>query len=129
MYINWENEQGNLREVTAVYDRILGIPTQLYSHHFQRYGERSFIWNIFGYLGDQFIILIIIVYFEMLYRILIDETNFLETFFPVFYEMFNNLLVFVVYFNPRYLRAVMKWENKFNKWLFEYWIYMVLDKC
>ncbi|MEJ1269355.1 pre-mRNA processing factor 39 [Cricetulus griseus] len=36
MYINWENEQGNLREVTAVYDRILGIPTQLYSHHFQR---------------------------------------------------------------------------------------------
>lgn len=39
MYINWENEQGNLREVTAVYDRILGIPTQLYSHHFQRFKE------------------------------------------------------------------------------------------
>lgn len=36
MYINWENEQGNLREVTSIYDRILGIPTQLYSHHFQR---------------------------------------------------------------------------------------------
>ncbi|XP_054581423.1 pre-mRNA-processing factor 39 isoform X2 [Eptesicus fuscus] len=39
MYINWENEQGNLREVTAIYDRILGIPTQLYSHHFQRFKE------------------------------------------------------------------------------------------
>lgn len=36
MYINWEDEQGNLREVTSIYDRILGIPTQLYSHHFQR---------------------------------------------------------------------------------------------
>lgn len=41
MYINWENEQGNLREVTAIYDRILGIPTQLYSHHFQRWVEKS----------------------------------------------------------------------------------------
>ncbi|NXM76397.1 PRP39 factor, partial [Serilophus lunatus] len=39
MYINWENEQGNLREVTSIYDRILGIPTQLYSHHFQRFKE------------------------------------------------------------------------------------------
>lgn len=36
MYINWENEQSNLKAVTAVFDRILGIPTQLYSHHFQR---------------------------------------------------------------------------------------------
>ncbi|NXY16783.1 PRP39 factor, partial [Atrichornis clamosus] len=39
MYINWENDQGNLREVTSIYDRILGIPTQLYSHHFQRFKE------------------------------------------------------------------------------------------
>ncbi|MGH0186776.1 UNVERIFIED_CONTAM: hypothetical protein FKN15_022253 [Acipenser sinensis] len=38
-YINWETELGNLREVTAVYDRLLGIPTQLYSHHFQRFRE------------------------------------------------------------------------------------------
>lgn len=30
------------------------------------------------YLGDQFPILSITVYFEMLYRILVDETNFLE---------------------------------------------------
>uniref|UniRef100_A0A8C6ZV37 Pre-mRNA-processing factor 39 n=1 Tax=Nothoprocta perdicaria TaxID=30464 RepID=A0A8C6ZV37_NOTPE len=39
MYINWESEQGNLKEVTSIYDRILGIPTQLYSHHFQRFKE------------------------------------------------------------------------------------------
>ncbi|XP_059815500.1 pre-mRNA-processing factor 39 isoform X1 [Hypanus sabinus] len=38
-YINWENDRGNLQEVTAIYDRILGIPTQLYSHHFQRFRE------------------------------------------------------------------------------------------
>ncbi|XP_078262844.1 pre-mRNA-processing factor 39 isoform X2 [Rhinoraja longicauda] len=38
-YINWENDRGNLEEVTAVYDRILGIPTQLYSHHFQRFRD------------------------------------------------------------------------------------------
>lgn len=36
-YVNWETEQGKLANVTAVYDRILGIPTQLYSQHFQRY--------------------------------------------------------------------------------------------
>ncbi|XP_060117981.1 pre-mRNA-processing factor 39 [Heteronotia binoei] len=39
MYVNWENEQGNLKAVTAVFERILGIPTQLYSHHFQRFKE------------------------------------------------------------------------------------------
>nr|XP_060643990.1 pre-mRNA-processing factor 39 [Anolis sagrei ordinatus] len=39
MYINWENEEGNLKAVTAVFDRILGIPTQLYSHHFQRFKD------------------------------------------------------------------------------------------
>ncbi|XP_028677542.1 pre-mRNA-processing factor 39 [Erpetoichthys calabaricus] len=38
-YINWETELANLREVTNIYDRILGIPTQLYSHHFQRFRE------------------------------------------------------------------------------------------
>ncbi|XP_035278924.1 pre-mRNA-processing factor 39-like isoform X1 [Anguilla anguilla] len=38
-YINWEAELGNLALVTAIYDRILGIPTQLYSHHFQRFRE------------------------------------------------------------------------------------------
>uniref|UniRef100_A0A671EBY3 Pre-mRNA-processing factor 39 n=1 Tax=Rhinolophus ferrumequinum TaxID=59479 RepID=A0A671EBY3_RHIFE len=56
MYINWENEQGNLREVTAIYDRILGIPTQLYSHHFQRFKEH--VQNNLPrdlLTGDQFI--------------------------------------------------------------------------
>ncbi|KAL4613122.1 pre-mRNA-processing factor 39 [Arapaima gigas] len=38
-FINWETELGNLANVTAVYDRVLGIPTQLYSHHFQRFRE------------------------------------------------------------------------------------------
>uniref|UniRef100_A0A8C9S5P2 Pre-mRNA-processing factor 39 n=1 Tax=Scleropages formosus TaxID=113540 RepID=A0A8C9S5P2_SCLFO len=38
-FINWETELGNLVNVTAVYDRVLGIPTQLYSHHFQRFRE------------------------------------------------------------------------------------------
>lgn len=38
-YINWETEQQRLANVTAIYDRILGIPTQLYSQHFQRFKE------------------------------------------------------------------------------------------
>ncbi|XP_062858347.1 pre-mRNA-processing factor 39 [Trichomycterus rosablanca] len=38
-YITWETEQNNLANVTAVYDRILGIPTQLYSQHFQRFKD------------------------------------------------------------------------------------------
>uniref|UniRef100_UPI00398E7ABD pre-mRNA-processing factor 39 isoform X2 n=1 Tax=Pristiophorus japonicus TaxID=55135 RepID=UPI00398E7ABD len=38
-YINWENDRGDLEEVTGIYDRILGIPTQLYSHHFQRFKD------------------------------------------------------------------------------------------
>ncbi|XP_070705327.1 pre-mRNA-processing factor 39 isoform X3 [Pempheris klunzingeri] len=38
-FINWETEQQKLDNVTAVYDRILGIPTQLYSQHFQRFKD------------------------------------------------------------------------------------------
>uniref|UniRef100_A0A671MFS7 Pre-mRNA-processing factor 39 n=1 Tax=Sinocyclocheilus anshuiensis TaxID=1608454 RepID=A0A671MFS7_9TELE len=38
-YIAWETEQGKLANVTAVYDRILCIPTQLYSQHFQKFKE------------------------------------------------------------------------------------------
>ncbi|KAJ8288795.1 hypothetical protein COCON_G00014540 [Conger conger] len=38
-YINWETELGNLANATAIYDRVLAIPTQLYSHHFQRFRE------------------------------------------------------------------------------------------
>ncbi|MBN3289366.1 PRP39 factor, partial [Polypterus senegalus] len=39
MYVNWEKEQGNLKAVTAIYDRLLRIPTQLYSSHFERFKE------------------------------------------------------------------------------------------
>lgn len=144
MYINWENEQGNLREVTAVYDRILGIPTQLYSHHFQRYVERSFLWNIFGYVGDQFPILSITVYFEMLYRILLEETNFLENknlclnlvIFSVSYEMFNILVLYWKLFLSilylRYFRTVKKWDIVFYKWFFcntKFIWYLANNKC
>ncbi|KAM4633350.1 pre-mRNA-processing factor 39 [Polymixia lowei] len=38
-YANWETEQQKLANVTAIYDRVLGIPTQLYSQHFQRFKE------------------------------------------------------------------------------------------
>ncbi|XP_062267535.1 pre-mRNA-processing factor 39 [Platichthys flesus] len=38
-FISWETEQEKLANVTAVYDRILGIPTQLYSQHFQNFKE------------------------------------------------------------------------------------------
>ncbi|XP_041814326.1 pre-mRNA-processing factor 39 isoform X2 [Chelmon rostratus] len=38
-FINWETEQQKLANVTAIYDRILGIPTQLYSQHFQRFKD------------------------------------------------------------------------------------------
>ncbi|CAJ0946927.1 unnamed protein product [Ranitomeya imitator] len=35
MYITYEAEQGNLSGVTSIYSRLLGIPTQQYTHHFQ----------------------------------------------------------------------------------------------
>ncbi|CAL9692017.1 unnamed protein product [Knipowitschia caucasica] len=38
-YINWEIELTKLAHVTAIYDRLLGIPTQLYSQHFQKFKE------------------------------------------------------------------------------------------
>lgn len=39
LYVEWEREQGELRRVTAIYDRVLSIPTQLYSHHWERWGR------------------------------------------------------------------------------------------
>jgi pre-mRNA-processing factor 39 len=36
MQINWEEQNKNLREVTKLYDRLIAIPTQLYSHNFDR---------------------------------------------------------------------------------------------
>ncbi|XP_063079007.1 pre-mRNA-processing factor 39 [Engraulis encrasicolus] len=38
-YVAWETEQNKPANVTAIYDRVLGIPTQLYSQHFQRFKE------------------------------------------------------------------------------------------
>lgn len=39
MYITWEKELGNLKNATALYDRILVIPTQMYKHHFDQFQE------------------------------------------------------------------------------------------
>uniref|UniRef100_UPI00398E3FB0 pre-mRNA-processing factor 39-like isoform X1 n=1 Tax=Pristiophorus japonicus TaxID=55135 RepID=UPI00398E3FB0 len=39
LYVSWEKEQGQLKAVTAIYDRVLSIPTQLYSHHFEKFKE------------------------------------------------------------------------------------------
>ncbi|XP_038643377.1 mucin-17-like [Scyliorhinus canicula] len=39
LYVNWEKEQGQLKAVTAIYERVLLIPTQLYSHHFEKFKE------------------------------------------------------------------------------------------
>ncbi|XP_051901046.1 pre-mRNA-processing factor 39-like [Pristis pectinata] len=39
LYVSWEKEQGQLKAVTAIYDRLLSIPTQLYSHHFEKFKE------------------------------------------------------------------------------------------
>ncbi|XP_023685151.1 pre-mRNA-processing factor 39 [Paramormyrops kingsleyae] len=36
MYADWEREQGDLRAVTAIYGRVMRIPTQLYRGHFER---------------------------------------------------------------------------------------------
>ena len=37
MYISWEKENKDERAVTALYDRLLKIPTQLYSQHFDSF--------------------------------------------------------------------------------------------
>ncbi|XP_064407804.1 pre-mRNA-processing factor 39 isoform X2 [Latimeria chalumnae] len=39
MYMDWEKEQGELKAVTAIYNRVISVPTQLYSHHFEKYKE------------------------------------------------------------------------------------------
>ncbi|XP_077443464.1 pre-mRNA-processing factor 39 isoform X4 [Stigmatopora argus] len=38
-FIIWETEMDKLANVTAIYDRVLGIPTQLYSQHFQKFKD------------------------------------------------------------------------------------------
>ncbi|XP_067134956.1 pre-mRNA-processing factor 39 isoform X1 [Centruroides vittatus] len=39
LYVNWEQENGNLKEITGIYDKLFTIPTQLYSHHFEKFQE------------------------------------------------------------------------------------------
>ncbi|XP_063173338.1 pre-mRNA-processing factor 39-like isoform X2 [Candoia aspera] len=39
MYVEWQKEQGDLKAVTAIYDRVLSTPTQLYSHHWENFKE------------------------------------------------------------------------------------------
>ncbi|XP_015267404.1 PREDICTED: pre-mRNA-processing factor 39-like isoform X1 [Gekko japonicus] len=39
MYVEWEREQGNLKAITAIYDRVLAMPTQMYSHHWEKFKE------------------------------------------------------------------------------------------
>ncbi|XP_026878519.2 pre-mRNA-processing factor 39 [Electrophorus electricus] len=36
LYAEWEKEQGDLRAMTAVYDRVMSVPTQLYSTHYEK---------------------------------------------------------------------------------------------
>ncbi|XP_017329710.1 pre-mRNA-processing factor 39 [Ictalurus punctatus] len=36
LYAEWEKEQGDLRAMTAVYDRVMRVPTQLYSTHYEK---------------------------------------------------------------------------------------------
>lgn len=35
-YMAWEKSKGHLKALTALYDRLIKIPTQLYSHHFDK---------------------------------------------------------------------------------------------
>ncbi|CAL1536963.1 unnamed protein product [Lymnaea stagnalis] len=36
-YISWENNNGNLKAVTSIYERLIKTPTQLYSHHWDNF--------------------------------------------------------------------------------------------
>ncbi|KAI4904162.1 hypothetical protein NFI96_013819 [Prochilodus magdalenae] len=36
LYAEWEKEQGDLKAMTAVYDRVMRVPTQLYSTHYEK---------------------------------------------------------------------------------------------
>ncbi|XP_043931326.1 pre-mRNA-processing factor 39-like [Protopterus annectens] len=37
MFVEWEKEQGELKTVTAIYDRVMTTPTQLYHTHFEKF--------------------------------------------------------------------------------------------
>ncbi|XP_076877486.1 pre-mRNA-processing factor 39 [Brachyhypopomus gauderio] len=36
LYAEWEKEQGDLRAMTVVYERVMKVPTQLYSTHYEK---------------------------------------------------------------------------------------------
>lgn len=36
LYAEWEKEQGDLKAMTAVYDRAIRVPTQLYRTHYEK---------------------------------------------------------------------------------------------
>ncbi|NP_001004520.1 pre-mRNA-processing factor 39 [Danio rerio] len=52
-YIAWETEQGKLANVTAIYDRLLCIPTQLYSQHFQKFKDHVQSNNPKHFLSEE----------------------------------------------------------------------------
>ncbi|KAJ3606207.1 hypothetical protein NHX12_025727 [Muraenolepis orangiensis] len=52
-YVGWETEQQKLANVTHVYDRVLSIPTQLYSQHFQRFKEHVQSNNPKHFLSEE----------------------------------------------------------------------------
>ncbi|XP_054647852.1 pre-mRNA-processing factor 39 isoform X2 [Dunckerocampus dactyliophorus] len=37
LYVEWEKEQGNVGNATAVLDRVLKVPTQLYNTHYEKF--------------------------------------------------------------------------------------------
>ncbi|KAM6924140.1 pre-mRNA-processing factor 39 [Xenentodon cancila] len=39
LYIEWEKEQGNMKNAAAVLDRVLQVPTQLYNTHYDKFKE------------------------------------------------------------------------------------------
>ena len=46
LYAEWEKEQGNLKAMTEVYDRVMRVPTQLYSTHYEKYASLSSLIQI-----------------------------------------------------------------------------------
>ncbi|XP_034453760.1 pre-mRNA-processing factor 39 [Hippoglossus hippoglossus] len=39
LYVEWEKEQGNMKNATAILDRVLKVPTQLYNTHYDKFKE------------------------------------------------------------------------------------------
>ncbi|XP_029020833.1 pre-mRNA-processing factor 39 isoform X2 [Betta splendens] len=39
LYVEWEKEQGNMRNAATVLDRVLKVPTQLYNTHYDKFKE------------------------------------------------------------------------------------------